>query len=165
MWFFCLIGASPLPLDMGYLFWWDPTFSCWWLFGNELQFWSSLFFGTLYYGYQPFICDISYKLSPSFLFFRKLCFHDFFLSYKSFVYTVSDISVFSHFFSEFLVIVMKDFSACSYRGSLFNFPLILIFIWYYNFYLDIWSIWSLWHEKWIQLYLFLLSYPVTSIPH
>ena len=22
-------GASPLPLDMGYLFWWDPTFCCW----------------------------------------------------------------------------------------------------------------------------------------
>ena len=22
-------------------FWWDPTFSCWWLFSSELQFWSS----------------------------------------------------------------------------------------------------------------------------
>ena len=25
-----LFGASLLPLNMGYLFWWDPTFSCWW---------------------------------------------------------------------------------------------------------------------------------------
>ena len=33
--------ASPLPLDVRYLFWWDPTFSCQWLFSSELQFWSS----------------------------------------------------------------------------------------------------------------------------
>ena len=24
-----------------FLFWWDPTFSCWWLFSNKLQFLSS----------------------------------------------------------------------------------------------------------------------------
>ena len=28
--------ASPLPLDVGYLFWWDPTFSCWLLFSSKL---------------------------------------------------------------------------------------------------------------------------------
>ena len=27
-------------LDIGYFFFlWDPTFSCWWLFSSELQFW------------------------------------------------------------------------------------------------------------------------------
>ena len=31
----------PLPLDIWYLFWWAPTFSCQWLFISELQFWSS----------------------------------------------------------------------------------------------------------------------------
>ena len=36
-----LSGAPPLPLDVRYLFWWDPTFSCQWLFSSELQFWSS----------------------------------------------------------------------------------------------------------------------------
>ena len=36
-----LSRVSPLPLDMGYLFWWDPIFSCQWLFSSELQFWSS----------------------------------------------------------------------------------------------------------------------------
>ena len=36
-----LSGASPLPLDVGYLFWWDLTFSCRWLFSSKLQFWSS----------------------------------------------------------------------------------------------------------------------------
>ena len=36
-----LVGASSLSLNLGYLFWWDPTFSCWWLFSSELQFWSS----------------------------------------------------------------------------------------------------------------------------
>ena len=36
-----LVGSPPLPLDIGYLFWWDPTFSCWWLFSSKLQFWSS----------------------------------------------------------------------------------------------------------------------------
>ena len=35
------VGASPLPLDVGYLLWWDPTFSCQWSFSRELQFWSS----------------------------------------------------------------------------------------------------------------------------
>ena len=25
-----LTGASSLPLDVRYVFWWDPTFSCWW---------------------------------------------------------------------------------------------------------------------------------------
>ena len=25
---YCLAGASPLPLDVGYIFWWDATFSC-----------------------------------------------------------------------------------------------------------------------------------------
>ena len=35
-------GASPLSLDVGYLFfWWDPTFSCQWLPSSKLQFWSS----------------------------------------------------------------------------------------------------------------------------
>ena len=38
---FCLVGASPLPLDMGIIFWWDPTFFCLWLFNGYLQFWSS----------------------------------------------------------------------------------------------------------------------------
>ena len=31
---YCLFGASPLPLDTGYLFWWDPTFSSQWLFSR-----------------------------------------------------------------------------------------------------------------------------------
>ena len=31
-----LSGSSPLLLDMGYHFWWDPTFSCQWLFSSEL---------------------------------------------------------------------------------------------------------------------------------
>ena len=26
--------GSPLPLDVGYIFWWGPTFSCWWLFSG-----------------------------------------------------------------------------------------------------------------------------------
>ena len=25
---YCLVGDSHLPLEVGYLFWWDPTFSC-----------------------------------------------------------------------------------------------------------------------------------------
>ena len=25
---YCPAGASPLPLDVGYIFWWDPTLSC-----------------------------------------------------------------------------------------------------------------------------------------
>ena len=29
-------GASPLPLDVGFFFWWDPTFSCWSLFSSKL---------------------------------------------------------------------------------------------------------------------------------
>ena len=32
-----VVGASLLPLDMGYPFWWDPTLSCWWLFSSKLQ--------------------------------------------------------------------------------------------------------------------------------
>ena len=28
--------ASPLPLDVRYLFWWDPTFSCRWFFSSKL---------------------------------------------------------------------------------------------------------------------------------
>ena len=38
-------GASPLPLDVGYFCCcccWDPTFSCRWLYSNNMQFWSSL---------------------------------------------------------------------------------------------------------------------------
>ena len=31
-----LTGAYSLHLDIGYLFWWDPTFTCWWLFSCEL---------------------------------------------------------------------------------------------------------------------------------
>ena len=31
-----LAGASPLPLDVADLFWWDPTFSCGQLFSSEL---------------------------------------------------------------------------------------------------------------------------------
>ena len=31
-----LSGASPLPLDMGYLFWWDPTLSSRQLFSKGL---------------------------------------------------------------------------------------------------------------------------------
>ena len=34
-----LAGTSLLLLDMGYLFWWDPTFSCQWLFSSKLSFW------------------------------------------------------------------------------------------------------------------------------
>ena len=33
-----LVRTSPLPLDVRYLFWWDPTFSCGWLFSSKLQF-------------------------------------------------------------------------------------------------------------------------------
>ena len=33
---YLLTGASPLPLDMGYLFWWNPTFSSQQLFSKEL---------------------------------------------------------------------------------------------------------------------------------
>ena len=31
-----LTGATPLPLDVGYLFWWDPTFSSQQLFSSKL---------------------------------------------------------------------------------------------------------------------------------
>ena len=34
-------GGSPLPLHVGYFFWWDPTFSGRWFFSSELQFGSS----------------------------------------------------------------------------------------------------------------------------
>ena len=33
---YCIAGASSLLLDVGYLFWWDSTFSCWWLFSSKL---------------------------------------------------------------------------------------------------------------------------------
>ena len=33
--------SSPLPWMWGIFFWRDPTFSCWWLFSSDLQFWSS----------------------------------------------------------------------------------------------------------------------------
>ena len=33
------VWASPLPLDIRYLFLWDQTFSCPWLFSRELKFW------------------------------------------------------------------------------------------------------------------------------
>ena len=33
-----LIAASPLSLDVGYLFWWVPVSSCWWLFSSYLWF-------------------------------------------------------------------------------------------------------------------------------
>ena len=37
-----LSGASLLcPWTWGVFFWWNPTFSCQWLFSSELQFWSS----------------------------------------------------------------------------------------------------------------------------
>ena len=45
MWFhpsYHLVGASPLPLDIGHFFWWDPPFCCQWWFSSELKFWSSL---------------------------------------------------------------------------------------------------------------------------
>ena len=29
-----LIAASPLSLDVGYLYWWVPVSSCWWLFSS-----------------------------------------------------------------------------------------------------------------------------------
>ena len=31
---YCLIAASPLSLDVGYLFWWVPVSSCRWLFSS-----------------------------------------------------------------------------------------------------------------------------------
>ena len=36
-----LVGASPLLLDVGYLFGAEPTFSCQWLLSSEFYFWSS----------------------------------------------------------------------------------------------------------------------------
>ena len=39
--FLRLAGDSPLPLDVGYRFWWDPPFFCQWFFSSELQFWNS----------------------------------------------------------------------------------------------------------------------------
>ena len=36
-----LLGLLLCPWTWGIFFWWDPTFSCLWLFSSELQFWSS----------------------------------------------------------------------------------------------------------------------------
>ena len=36
-----LLGLLLCPWMWGILFWWDPTFSCHWLFIGKLQFWSS----------------------------------------------------------------------------------------------------------------------------
>ena len=36
-----LLGLLLCPWMWVIFFWWDPTFSCWWLFSSELQFWSS----------------------------------------------------------------------------------------------------------------------------
>ena len=36
-----LSGLLLCPWMWGIFFWWDPTFSCWWLFSSDLQFWSS----------------------------------------------------------------------------------------------------------------------------
>ena len=47
IWFYCecapptIIVASPLSLDVGYLFWWVPLSSYWWLFSSKLWFWCS----------------------------------------------------------------------------------------------------------------------------
>ena len=34
------LGLLPCPWMWGIFFWWDPTFSYWWLFSSELQCWS-----------------------------------------------------------------------------------------------------------------------------
>ena len=36
-----LLGLLLCPWVCCIFFWWGPTFSCWWLFSSELQFWSS----------------------------------------------------------------------------------------------------------------------------
>ena len=36
-----LLGPLLCPWTWGIFFWWDPTFSCWWLLSRKLQFWSS----------------------------------------------------------------------------------------------------------------------------
>ena len=36
-----LTEASPLSLDVGYLFWWVPVSYCWWLFSSYLWCWCS----------------------------------------------------------------------------------------------------------------------------
>ena len=38
---YCLIVTSPLSLYVGYLFWWVPVSSSWWLFRSQLWFWCS----------------------------------------------------------------------------------------------------------------------------
>ena len=37
-----LLGLLLYPWTWTIFFWWDPTFSCWWLFSCKLQFWNSL---------------------------------------------------------------------------------------------------------------------------
>ena len=36
-----LLGLLLCPWTWCIFFWWDPTFSCWWVFSSELQFWNS----------------------------------------------------------------------------------------------------------------------------
>ena len=36
-----LLGLLLCSWLCGIIFWWDPTFSCWWLFSGWLQFWNS----------------------------------------------------------------------------------------------------------------------------
>ena len=36
-----LLGLLLCPWTWGIFFWWDPTFSWWWLLSRKLQFWSS----------------------------------------------------------------------------------------------------------------------------
>ena len=37
----CWFSSFAIGLGVFFFFWWDPTFSCRWLFSSKLQFWSS----------------------------------------------------------------------------------------------------------------------------
>ena len=48
----------PWTWNIFFFFWWDSTFSCQWLFSNELQFWSS---HRRRWGHVLLLCHLSSK--------------------------------------------------------------------------------------------------------
>ena len=53
--------ASPLHLDVGYLFWWNPAFSCRWLFSSWLLFWCSC---RRRWVHIFLLCHLTYSVLP-----------------------------------------------------------------------------------------------------
>ena len=69
MWFVpptVLLGL-PVPLDVGYLFWWDSTLSCRGLFSSELQFWCSY----RRWAHLLLLCHLGLPSCRHFLFFQS----------------------------------------------------------------------------------------------